>query len=145
MDFSFNIFQTVGCFCFILKVIITECKTFQIPTMLYHGTQQERQKLVKNIHKRLGALQIHPVVITSFEIAMRDRKSLQVQIVLIKFFVICLNHNFDYSNITMQKHLIILEEVIYYFAYSFRNRFMSVVKFWGSLYPSTIKFKSIVL
>ncbi|KAF3827778.1 hypothetical protein GH733_001013, partial [Mirounga leonina] len=51
--------------------------TPDIPTMLYHGTQQERRKLVKNIHKRKGTLQIHPVVITSFEIAMRDRNALQ--------------------------------------------------------------------
>lgn len=48
--------------------------------MLYHGTRQERRKLVKNIHKRQGTLQIHPVVITSFEIAMRDQNALQVQI-----------------------------------------------------------------
>uniref|UniRef100_A0A8C0RGM8 Helicase, lymphoid specific n=1 Tax=Canis lupus familiaris TaxID=9615 RepID=A0A8C0RGM8_CANLF len=52
--------------------------TPDIPTMLYHGTQQERRKLVKNIHKRKGTLQIHPVVITSFEIAMRDRNALQI-------------------------------------------------------------------
>lgn len=52
--------------------------TPEIPTMLYHGTQQERRKLVRNIHKRKGTLQIHPVVITSFEIAMRDRNALQV-------------------------------------------------------------------
>ncbi|XP_036078504.1 lymphoid-specific helicase isoform X3 [Rousettus aegyptiacus] len=52
--------------------------TPEIPTMLYHGTQQERRKLVKNIHKRKGTLQIHPVVITSFEIAMRDRNALQI-------------------------------------------------------------------
>ncbi|XP_029056909.1 lymphoid-specific helicase isoform X2 [Monodon monoceros] len=51
--------------------------TPEIPTMLYHGTQQERRKLVKHIHKRKGTLQIHPVVITSFEIAMRDRNALQ--------------------------------------------------------------------
>uniref|UniRef100_A0A8C4LXI6 Proliferation-associated SNF2-like protein n=1 Tax=Equus asinus asinus TaxID=83772 RepID=A0A8C4LXI6_EQUAS len=51
--------------------------TPEIPTMLYHGTQEERRKLVKNIHKRKGTLQIHPVVITSFEIAMRDRNALQ--------------------------------------------------------------------
>uniref|UniRef100_A0A8C3VNX5 Helicase, lymphoid specific n=1 Tax=Catagonus wagneri TaxID=51154 RepID=A0A8C3VNX5_9CETA len=50
----------------------------EIPTMLYHGTQQERRKLVKHIHKRKGTLQIHPVVITSFEIAMRDRNVLQI-------------------------------------------------------------------
>uniref|UniRef100_A0A8I5U6V5 Proliferation-associated SNF2-like protein n=1 Tax=Pongo abelii TaxID=9601 RepID=A0A8I5U6V5_PONAB len=49
----------------------------RIPTMLYHGTQEERQKLVRNIYKRKGTLQIHPVVITSFEIAMRDRNALQ--------------------------------------------------------------------
>ncbi|XP_004607407.1 lymphoid-specific helicase isoform X1 [Sorex araneus] len=51
--------------------------TPEIPTMLYHGTQLERQRLVKNIHKRIGTLQIYPVVITSFEIAMRDRNALQ--------------------------------------------------------------------
>ncbi|XP_008072770.1 lymphoid-specific helicase isoform X3 [Carlito syrichta] len=52
--------------------------TPEIPTMLYHGTQEERRKLVRNIHKRTGTLQIHPVVITSFEIAMRDRNALQI-------------------------------------------------------------------
>lgn len=51
---------------------------FQIPLMLYHGAQQERRKLVRKIHVRQGSLQIHPVVITSFEIAMRDRNALQV-------------------------------------------------------------------
>uniref|UniRef100_A0A8D1GFM5 Proliferation-associated SNF2-like protein n=1 Tax=Sus scrofa TaxID=9823 RepID=A0A8D1GFM5_PIG len=51
--------------------------TPEIPTMLYHGSQQERRKLVNHIHKRKGTLQIHPVVITSFEIAMRDRNVLQ--------------------------------------------------------------------
>ena len=56
--------------------------------MLYHGTQQDRQKLVKNINKRNGTLQIHPVLITSFEIAMRDRNALQVRLVFIGFFVI---------------------------------------------------------
>ncbi|XP_005333771.1 lymphoid-specific helicase isoform X3 [Ictidomys tridecemlineatus] len=58
---------------------MAEFKRFtpEIPTMLYHGTQEERQKLVRNIHKRKGTLQIHPVVITSFEIAMRDRNALQ--------------------------------------------------------------------
>ncbi|XP_076981498.1 lymphoid-specific helicase isoform X1 [Tamandua tetradactyla] len=58
---------------------MAEFKRFtpEIPTMLYHGTQQERRKLVKNIYKRKGTLQIHPVVVTSFEIAMRDRSALQ--------------------------------------------------------------------
>uniref|UniRef100_A0A8D2E0I7 Helicase, lymphoid specific n=1 Tax=Sciurus vulgaris TaxID=55149 RepID=A0A8D2E0I7_SCIVU len=59
---------------------MAEFKRFtpEIPTMLYHGTQEERRKLVRNIHKRKGTLQIHPVVITSFEIAMRDRNALQI-------------------------------------------------------------------
>ncbi|XP_014443025.1 lymphoid-specific helicase [Tupaia chinensis] len=58
---------------------MAEFKRFtpEIPTMLYHGTQQERRKLVRHIQKRKGTLQIHPVVITSFEIAMRDRSALQ--------------------------------------------------------------------
>uniref|UniRef100_E1BCV0 Proliferation-associated SNF2-like protein n=1 Tax=Bos taurus TaxID=9913 RepID=E1BCV0_BOVIN len=58
---------------------MAEFKRFtpEIPTMLYHGTQQERRILVKHIHERKGTLQIHPVVITSFEIAMRDRTTLQ--------------------------------------------------------------------
>ncbi|KAK2498133.1 hypothetical protein MC885_010527 [Smutsia gigantea] len=51
--------------------------TPEIPTMLYHGNHQERQNLVKNIHRRKGTLQVYPVVITSFEIAMRDRNALQ--------------------------------------------------------------------
>uniref|UniRef100_A0A2K6TCI0 Helicase, lymphoid specific n=1 Tax=Saimiri boliviensis boliviensis TaxID=39432 RepID=A0A2K6TCI0_SAIBB len=65
------------CLCFLLKFVINLYTIFQIPTMLYHGTQEERQKLVRNIHKRQGTLQIHPVVVTSFEIAMRDRNALQ--------------------------------------------------------------------
>lgn len=58
---------------------MAEFKRFtpEIPTLLYHGNRQERRKLVKNIHKRQGTLQIHPVVITSFEIAMRDQNALQ--------------------------------------------------------------------
>uniref|UniRef100_A0A5F8GL85 TBC1 domain family member 12 n=1 Tax=Monodelphis domestica TaxID=13616 RepID=A0A5F8GL85_MONDO len=59
---------------------MAEFKRFtpQIPIMLYHGDQQERRKLAQKIHKREGTLQIHPVVITSFEIAMRDRNALQI-------------------------------------------------------------------
>ncbi|XP_052654551.1 lymphoid-specific helicase isoform X3 [Harpia harpyja] len=58
---------------------MSEFKRFtpEIPLMLYHGAQQERRKLVRKIHARQGSLQIHPVVITSFEIAMRDRNALQ--------------------------------------------------------------------
>lgn len=58
---------------------MAEFKRFtpEIPTLLYHGTREDRRKLVKNIHKRQGTLQIHPVVVTSFEIAMRDQNALQ--------------------------------------------------------------------
>nr|XP_048713927.1 lymphoid-specific helicase isoform X2 [Caretta caretta] len=58
---------------------MSEFKRFtpEIPIMLYHGAQQERRKLVQKIHRREGSLQIHPVVVTSFEIAMRDRNALQ--------------------------------------------------------------------
>uniref|UniRef100_A0A8B9DHY2 Proliferation-associated SNF2-like protein n=1 Tax=Anser cygnoides TaxID=8845 RepID=A0A8B9DHY2_ANSCY len=58
---------------------MSEFKRFtpEIPIMLYHGAQQERRKLVRKIHGRQGSLQIYPVVITSFEIAMRDRNALQ--------------------------------------------------------------------
>ncbi|XP_007426209.1 lymphoid-specific helicase isoform X1 [Python bivittatus] len=58
---------------------MAEFKRFtpEIPTMLYHGTQQERRALVHKIRRKEGSVNIHPVVITSFEIAMRDRHSLQ--------------------------------------------------------------------
>ncbi|XP_029465029.1 lymphoid-specific helicase isoform X2 [Rhinatrema bivittatum] len=58
---------------------VSEFKRFspEIPILLYHGDQQERRKLARKIHKRDGLLQIQPVVITSFEIAMRDRQMLQ--------------------------------------------------------------------
>lgn len=60
------------------------CNVLQIPVLLYHGTQQERLQLAKKINKRDGALQIYPVVVTSFEIAMRDRPTLQVLYNIVK-------------------------------------------------------------
>lgn len=58
---------------------ISEFKRFspEIPVLLYHGNQQERRQLAQKINKRDGVLQTYPVVITSFEIAMRDRPVLQ--------------------------------------------------------------------
>lgn len=47
--------------------------------MLYHGSQKERIDLVKKIRKPEGSLHMCPVVVTSFEIAMIDRKYLQVR------------------------------------------------------------------
>ncbi|XP_070608065.1 lymphoid-specific helicase [Erythrolamprus reginae] len=58
---------------------IAEFKRFtpEIPIMLYHGTQQERRGLIHKMRRKESSLNIHPIVITSFEIAMRDRNSLQ--------------------------------------------------------------------
>ncbi|XP_044153076.1 lymphoid-specific helicase [Bufo gargarizans] len=58
---------------------LSEFKRFcpEIPVLLYHGTPPERQVLAKRINKREGTLQVYPVVITSFEISMRDRHALQ--------------------------------------------------------------------
>lgn len=47
--------------------------------MLYHGSQKERMDLVKKIRKPQGSMHMCPVVVTSFEIAMIDRKHLQVR------------------------------------------------------------------
>ncbi|XP_072534072.1 lymphoid-specific helicase isoform X2 [Salminus brasiliensis] len=58
---------------------ISEFKRFtpEVSIMLYHGPQKERLDLVKNIRKPQGPLHMCPVVVTSFEIAMIDRKFLQ--------------------------------------------------------------------
>ncbi|XP_068423925.1 lymphoid-specific helicase [Clinocottus analis] len=56
---------------------INEFKRFtpEVSVLLYHGPQ--RAKLLKQIRRPQGALSMCPVVITSFEIAMIDRKFLQ--------------------------------------------------------------------
>ncbi|KAK3554199.1 hypothetical protein QTP70_020085 [Hemibagrus guttatus] len=58
---------------------ISEFRRFtpEVPVMLYHGSQKERSDLVKKIRKPQGSLHMCPVVVTSFEIAMIDRKYLQ--------------------------------------------------------------------
>ncbi|XP_069835221.1 lymphoid-specific helicase isoform X2 [Dendropsophus ebraccatus] len=58
---------------------MSEFKRFcpEIPVLLYHGNPQERRDVAKKINKREGTLQTYPVVVTSFEIAMRDRQVLQ--------------------------------------------------------------------
>lgn len=50
----------------------------QVPVLLYHGSQPERAKLMKQIRRPQGPLGTCPVVVTSFEISMIDRKFLQV-------------------------------------------------------------------
>ncbi|XP_045926765.1 lymphoid-specific helicase [Micropterus dolomieu] len=58
---------------------INEFKRFtpEVSVLLYHGTQPERAKLLKQIHRPQGPLSMCPVVVTSFEISMIDRKFLQ--------------------------------------------------------------------
>lgn len=50
----------------------------QVSVLLYHGSQPERAKLMKQIRRPQGPLGTCPVVVTSFEISMIDRKFLQV-------------------------------------------------------------------
>ncbi|CAJ1057681.1 lymphoid-specific helicase [Xyrichtys novacula] len=58
---------------------INEFKHFspEVSVLLYHGTQAERAKLLKQIRRPQGSLNMCPVVVTSFEISMIDRKFLQ--------------------------------------------------------------------
>ncbi len=56
---------------------------FQVSVLLYHGPQPERAKLLKQIRRPQGPLGMCPVVVTSFEISMIDRKFLQVGSLLI--------------------------------------------------------------
>ncbi|XP_060697820.1 lymphoid-specific helicase isoform X1 [Hemiscyllium ocellatum] len=58
---------------------VSEFKRFtpEIPVLLYHGNQKDRLQSLRKIHKKQGSLHILPVVITSYEIAMRDRKHFQ--------------------------------------------------------------------
>uniref|UniRef100_A0A673X1F8 Proliferation-associated SNF2-like protein n=1 Tax=Salmo trutta TaxID=8032 RepID=A0A673X1F8_SALTR len=58
---------------------INEFKRFtpEVSVQLYHGPAKERMLLLKQIHKPQGPHKMCPVVVTSFEIAMIDRKFLQ--------------------------------------------------------------------
>ncbi|XP_053291808.1 lymphoid-specific helicase isoform X2 [Pleuronectes platessa] len=58
---------------------VNEFKRFtpEVSVLLYHGPQSERAKLLKQIHRPQGLVNMCPVVITSFEISMIDRKFLQ--------------------------------------------------------------------
>ncbi|KAK2823914.1 hypothetical protein Q5P01_021089 [Channa striata] len=58
---------------------INEFKRFtpDVSVLLYHGPQAERAKLLKQIRRPQGPLSMFPVVVTSFEISMIDRKFLQ--------------------------------------------------------------------
>ncbi|XP_061083992.1 lymphoid-specific helicase isoform X1 [Conger conger] len=58
---------------------ISEFKRFtpQVSVVLYHGSQAERVALIPEIRKRQGPLHMSPVVVTSYEMAMIDRKYLQ--------------------------------------------------------------------
>ncbi|CAF91219.1 unnamed protein product, partial [Tetraodon nigroviridis] len=59
---------------------ISEFKRFtpEVSVLLYHGPQAERTRLLKQMRRPQGPLSMCPVVVTSFEIAMIDRKFLQI-------------------------------------------------------------------
>ncbi|XP_036815956.1 lymphoid-specific helicase isoform X4 [Oncorhynchus mykiss] len=58
---------------------INEFKRFtpEVSVQLYHGPAKDRMALLKQIRKPQGLHNMFPVVVTSFEIAMIDRKFLQ--------------------------------------------------------------------
>uniref|UniRef100_A0A3Q1EPN5 Proliferation-associated SNF2-like protein n=1 Tax=Acanthochromis polyacanthus TaxID=80966 RepID=A0A3Q1EPN5_9TELE len=58
---------------------VNEFKRFtpEVSVLLYHGSKPERAKLLKQVRRPQGPLSMCPVVITSFEISMIDRKFLQ--------------------------------------------------------------------
>ncbi|XP_008320737.2 lymphoid-specific helicase [Cynoglossus semilaevis] len=58
---------------------ISEFKRFtpEVSVLLYHGPQSERAKVLKEFRRPQGSLGMLPVVVTSFEISMIDRKFLQ--------------------------------------------------------------------
>uniref|UniRef100_A0A4W3K1U7 Proliferation-associated SNF2-like protein n=1 Tax=Callorhinchus milii TaxID=7868 RepID=A0A4W3K1U7_CALMI len=58
---------------------VSEFKRFtpELPVLLYHGDQKERRRILRKVHKRHGSRHIFPVVVTSYEIAMRDRRFFQ--------------------------------------------------------------------
>uniref|UniRef100_UPI00358F8B5C lymphoid-specific helicase isoform X2 n=1 Tax=Myxine glutinosa TaxID=7769 RepID=UPI00358F8B5C len=58
---------------------ISEFKRFtpKIPVMLYHGNMEERRIMRAKILTPQGNMNLFPVIITSYEIAMKDRKHLQ--------------------------------------------------------------------
>ncbi|WAR17517.1 DDM1-like protein [Mya arenaria] len=52
----------------------------RLPILFYHGTREERARLtnkMKKKHEVLPGIKIQPIVITSYDIAMRDRANLQ--------------------------------------------------------------------
>ena len=53
--------------------------THQIPVILYHGSQGERLRMRSKLEKPVtveGNVSAFPVVVTSYEICMRDQKSM---------------------------------------------------------------------
>ncbi|XP_068183416.1 lymphoid-specific helicase [Antennarius striatus] len=49
----------------------------EVSVLLYHGSQSERARILQQIRRPQGPLSMNPVVVTSFEISMIDRKFLQ--------------------------------------------------------------------
>ncbi|KAL0084919.1 SNF2 family N-terminal domain-containing protein [Phycomyces blakesleeanus] len=59
---------------------VNEFKRFtpEIPVLLYHGSKEERQHMInRKMQKKKETLREFPVIVTSYEIIMNDRKHLQ--------------------------------------------------------------------
>ncbi|XP_078586774.1 lymphocyte-specific helicase-like [Branchiostoma floridae x Branchiostoma japonicum] len=52
--------------------------TPKVPVLIYHGTMAQRTKLRRKMFRVHGELGVHPIVITSYEITMRDSRFLAV-------------------------------------------------------------------
>lgn len=57
----------------------------KIPLLLYHGTFVERSTLSLCIQQKEDKLKVLPVVITSYDVFMRDHGGLQVRINILSF------------------------------------------------------------
>ena len=52
----------------------------QIPVLFYHGTKEDRAKIRRKMYRKhtvMEGVQVQPVILTSYEIAMRDRPFLK--------------------------------------------------------------------
>lgn len=88
---------------------INEFRRFapQISVILYHGTQKERQDLVKQFRTAQGPLNMYPVVVTSYEISMIDRKYFQR--VHWKYLIVDEGHRMKNMNCRLVRELKMLQ------------------------------------
>ena len=87
-----------------IRVPIHYTSNLQIPVILYHGHPDERERMRRKIHKRHGEFKVQSVVITSYEIVMRDRKHLQHH--LWKYIIIDEGHRIKNLNCRLIRYVL---------------------------------------